>query len=823
MKKSYLTILALAALGFAACTDSESVVDPTVVTNGETPDNAINFTSYLGGALNTRAGYNGSIDTDVLKTNSSNATQKSTDGANGFGVFAYYTGKDTYDLYQRTTYTKSTQGESTEDHEPNFMYNQQVQWLTGSTYEGYVNGNGDSGEDAAAWVYSPIKYWPNDFANGTAVDDQENDKSDNPATGSSAYGGNVSFFAYAPYVEVTPSTGKPVGEKANYNDGEDVGITALTGNGDKSDPKVTYVLYKPAVTTEPASPAKLSNVDLLWGTRSGTSSNVLNAGNVGVSGNDNATDDNATPRTYAESILGTYTTNADLTKQKTNGTIGFAFKHALAGLGGGSKVNKAGLGFQVVLDIDDMKGAEVGGQRESFTKESVDYFRTIVTIKDIEISNDLNDDNDADDSSDGEVKLPMSGKLNLATGQWEVADGEMGLVEQTIGTTASGADATNTVYAATLSKKIAEYKYYTNEETKTAYIGTDPATTLDYFKKEGIAAVNTGSHPGVTEEAQNVFEASDQAPLMFIPKSGITPTLRITVDYIVRTYDEALKGGYTTVEQKISKKIIFPTDAFQLNKHYNILMHLGLTGVKFTATVSDWDEASFTDSNGDAQIEESDIYLPRNVAGYYFSTLSATEAEATASSTATITATAVCYDTETGKTPTYTYEKVSGDGEVNTSTGEVTYSSANATTKKKETVVKVQAKVDGNVVAEENITVYQAAGALTVGSASKTTGIDAGGESVTISSVQAGGVDVATGEHSITITAQKKVGTGEYADTDALTGEISEAGKLSVVIPANAETSNVTYKITAITIDDASKDGLSIELGQSAASGAKRR
>ena len=74
----------------------------------------------------------------------------------------------------------------------------------------------------------------------------------------------------------------------------------------------------------------------------------------------------------------------------------------------------------------------------------------------------------------------------------------------------------------------------------------------DYFAYTNAQDENK-DHPGVTEEAQNVFEKADQAPLMFIPKSGITPTFRITVDYIVRTYDEALKTKYTEVEQIISK------------------------------------------------------------------------------------------------------------------------------------------------------------------------------------------------------------------------------------------------------------------------------
>ena len=131
----------------------------------------------------TRAGYKGAITTTELK-------EVGTGKTNGFGVFAYFTGSDTYNTYNYNNASTL--------HVANFMYNQQVKWQTGTEYEGYVNGEGTGGS-AGAWTYTPIKYWPNEVQNGS-VDDQNNDAANDPATGSSTYGGNVSFFAYAPYV-----------------------------------------------------------------------------------------------------------------------------------------------------------------------------------------------------------------------------------------------------------------------------------------------------------------------------------------------------------------------------------------------------------------------------------------------------------------------------------------------------------------------------------------------------------------------------------------------------------------------------------------------
>ena len=92
--------LAAAALTFAACTD-ELVQTPEQVRNNSPESNAISFSTYMGRTGMTRAGYKGSYDTHVLQGGEyakSTLTGWSATNAQkqGFGVFAYYTGKDTY-------------------------------------------------------------------------------------------------------------------------------------------------------------------------------------------------------------------------------------------------------------------------------------------------------------------------------------------------------------------------------------------------------------------------------------------------------------------------------------------------------------------------------------------------------------------------------------------------------------------------------------------------------------------------------------------------------------------------------------------------------
>lgn len=143
MKK--LLFITASALALLASCSSETDSTSTICPNPQTASDAIAFGTYLSKGTNTRAGATGSINTTDALTESA-----------GFGVFAYYTQANDYD--------------ATADQTPNWMYNQKVAW----------------DKTKNDWMYSPLKYWPND--NGTA---------DNKgATGTTT--SKVSFFAYAP-------------------------------------------------------------------------------------------------------------------------------------------------------------------------------------------------------------------------------------------------------------------------------------------------------------------------------------------------------------------------------------------------------------------------------------------------------------------------------------------------------------------------------------------------------------------------------------------------------------------------------------------------
>ena len=159
-------------------------VESTVLVPQPTPESrdvALNFGIYV---PQTKAGAAGAIDNTTLKTT-------------GFGVLAYVK-SGVYD------------GSGT----PNFMYNQEV-----TCSGGY-------------WTYSPVKYWPNQL-------------DDNGINGVPQAAQQVSFFAYAPYVETPGGT---------------AGIVALSDAEATGDPTITYKV----------SADLDQNVDLVWGTANGS-------------------------------------------------------------------------------------------------------------------------------------------------------------------------------------------------------------------------------------------------------------------------------------------------------------------------------------------------------------------------------------------------------------------------------------------------------------------------------------------------------------------------------------------------------------------------
>lgn len=474
--------LASVTMLFAACSQ-ENLLSPQEQLAQNPENNAIQFGTYMGkqGTRTVATGSSGAITTDALLQ------------AKGFGVFAYYTNASTYDQKNGPSATLN----------PNFMWNQKVEYVTDQ------------------WTYTPVKYWPNEVQNGTVDNNQG-------ATSTNGNGGKLTFFAYAPYVLHSNTSGAITGTP-------DEGITAFSANDTNGDPTITYKV--------PAAGSDI--VDLLWGTKGSTSNNVNGSDNLGVT----STADSyvaapvASRPNWMKDIAYNYTMNADLTKQKTDGKVAFAFKHALAKFGGFQ-------GLKIITDVNN--GSAVSGGALSSTDDRV-------TVKSISIIAK------AKNATGTKYYDVQEGTFNLATGKWTITGSEQD---------AAPTGTSFTINTGMMNAQIAE-----------------PATVSAWSDVSSITGVpSTGS--------VNVYAnlAQETQPVVFIP--GTKPELTVTIDYIVRTKDANLKKGYSEVEQEITKTITFASTV-ELNKFYSLLIHLGLEDINFTATATDWENsgAAETDVN----------------------------------------------------------------------------------------------------------------------------------------------------------------------------------------------------------------------------------
>lgn len=436
MKKNLFVLSAGLAMVLGSCSQSE--LTETQESSRQIP---VLVSSYVPQSTMTRAGYEGTMTDETLQNQ-------------GFGLFAFYS--------DASTYNGST--------EPNFMYNQKV-------------SVSDENEN---WTYSPLKYWPNETANG--VVDGKSDKG-----GATSEGGAdcLTFFAYAPYVDVTDLENGTV-------KGTEYGITKITGNATTGDPKVTY-----KVATDPAE-----SVDLLWA--------VVKDGTTTWS-NVTGTDVNLTPGLPYLNLI----------KPSVSQTVDLYFRHALT---------KLNLKIQGAFDKVDL-----GGTKDDATK---------ITVESVEITG---------------FGGGTDGVLNLNN-----TDADTPLWTDVSGTVDVTLDSKN------MNKDIA-----------------DPAS----FEKFAELPA------GVTATAQNLFQTEsedDDVAYMFIPSSK-EGDVTVTITYYVTTEDANLKAGYSRIKNVITKKISkFTAEA---GKSYTLLLGIGMTSVKLTATVANWEDVE----------DATQIDLPINV------------------------------------------------------------------------------------------------------------------------------------------------------------------------------------------------------------------
>ena len=478
-------VLAATALALLACVKPEELPVVDPEVNG---DGAIAFSVYAPKAVGTRAGIPG----DVTNANI---------GGYGFGVFAYYTAGEKYDANAK----------------PNFMYNQKV-----------TKGDGTD----AKWTYEPVKYWPNEYGNAAVSDEVD----------------YVTFFAYAPWTDIEPTTGEIVPPTSTdpkvIEKAQKFNIISVNKNNATGDPIIKYV-----VDTDHAT-----SVDILWGVAAADA------------------EGNYTPiKTDYDNPVKAGKPFIDLVKpgNPKNDKISFNLKHSLA------KVK-----FTIDYIADDFTPNGEAGTGTLGNK--IDSTVTRIFVRAFTVSG-----------------WATKGALNLnntTAGQplWKDYDGVKDLTFNDLTFNDGRKDSKEGDVNGTQS----------NEENQ----GLNPKIIENWAEAKTIAATTTEPAKTVFGDKKNIgvafypqllFGGKEDANggyFYIIPRNEPGNSVDVQIVYDVETIDPKLAATLSdgelhgvSIENVISKKAILgPGKDFEAGKQYLVKIHIGMTSVKVEAVVTDW-------------------------------------------------------------------------------------------------------------------------------------------------------------------------------------------------------------------------------------------
>jgi len=255
----------------------------------------------------------------------------------------------------------------------------------------------------------------------------------------------------------------------------------------------------------------------------------------------------------------------------------------------------------VVLDIDGNNG----DAQSTYLGSAFTNTKTLVTIKELKIRDaaTVKTDNDVTGFTESTSNLFTSGWFNIETGTWDKVEGTGATVKIVANNTDDNDNNTN------------DAKYSLNPVIKEIGIGSGKKE----LNTSDQSIWSTANPTGVTTTPQPVFASENVPGILMIPGGSTAQSLYVTLEYYVRTADKNLVAGYSEVLQKITNKV--DLSSLNPNKYYTIIMHIGLTSVKFEAVVADWattsdgtydENGTYTPGSGSTDTEEK-VWLPSNV------------------------------------------------------------------------------------------------------------------------------------------------------------------------------------------------------------------
>lgn len=492
MNKRILLMAAVAMLVAACSKDDDPLGEGTQQGTAQVP---VAFGAYVDRAT-TRAGAVGELTTNGGSGKASLQTE-------GFGVFAYHTDDKLYSpIYQ-----------------PNFMYNTRVR--------------------ASNWSYEPVRYWPNETGTNTG----------------SANVDRLSFFAYAPWVPVTPETGQintgtgglnydPETEADKIEAANNGGIVGLTRNAAVGDPMLTYF-----VDLDPAR-----QVDFCWGVANGDFTSSVDGLNNQVA--------DGSPF-------------LNVMKPKTGDRISFDFRHALAAL-------------NVRLDTS-----------EALDENTKIYIRQI-TFEGFDLKGMFNL------NTDRAVWYDLGGANYLQGDAVTVYDGRTNTRE------ALSANVNETPTGLNPAI-IQQYTYDDLELDADDWEAAHPGVTKPVTVGVTGTTVNLFDDTNLTGDA----DAKKAAPLYVIPTGRpLRVSVVYNVETVAKNLPGILSDGKTSgssVQSSITRQVTLTGshgDVLEAGKQYFISLHLGMRGVEVSAQVGAWGSSLEED---DTVLEMVDITLTTDV------------------------------------------------------------------------------------------------------------------------------------------------------------------------------------------------------------------
>lgn len=384
------------------------------------------------------------------------------------------------------------------------------------------------------WTYSPVKYWPND-----------NQPADDKGAQGSQPHSYLNFFAYAPYVNVAnPGEGFDVKDvDENHDDKPDNdGIVAVSANS--ANVNASYIYYRTS-NDSPFNPDE--SVDLLWATQQ------------------------------------------DLWKMKSsgegyvNGQVNLPFRHALSKL----EITVKTLIDRTANHTSDAYSTELDANSKVFIESA-----TITT---------------PDFYTEGKLMLtPYDATPTVPRWDYTGLEAKGGFKFYSTG------DPGTTSYATDLVNYSMRYAGVNEPRNLGAITDIDGDGIDDVTgNRNPITDTNSDGIDDVTglteaETVKEVFDtmtdgvqttelqlAANNRAFMFPPTPPSTGARAITVSikYRVVTYDEGLTLNnpkyYSNVLNDITATLNESGFKFEANKHYKLVLNLGLTSVKFDVYVLD--------------------------------------------------------------------------------------------------------------------------------------------------------------------------------------------------------------------------------------------